>query len=110
MTIALPKPRKMSKKEILFRLLMTFVIALAIASAVVPAPGHTAHAQCVDGVDPDGDPCLDIQTDTLMGEIFKWANTLIPILLPIIAIGIGFQFGGNILNGIKGFFGSFRIG
>jgi hypothetical protein len=45
-----------------------------------------------------------------MAQIFRWANIIIPVLLPLVAIGIGIQFGSNILGGIKNFFGSFRLG
>ncbi len=102
----------MEKKEIATRLLGVFVFALMAAVVInVLSPAGVALAQCVDGADAvSGDPCLDIAADTLMTEIFKWANIIIPILLPLIAIGIGLQFGSSILNGIKNIFGGIKIG
>lgn len=44
-----------------------------------------------------------------MTNIFKWANVILPVLLPIAAIGIGFTFGSEILGGIKRFFTGMRI-
>lgn len=107
------KPKRMSKKEIFVRLFAVMFISLAIVSAAVPI--HTTHAApalaCVDGADDvTGDPCLDIQVDSLMTEIFKWANVIIPILLPLIAIGIGLNFGSSILGGIKNVFNGIKIG
>ena len=106
------KPKKMNGKEIVTRLASIFAVALVAAVVInVFAPVGVALAQCVDGADAiTGDPCLDIQVDSLMTEIFKWANVIIPILLPLIAIGIGLNFGSSILAGIKNVFNGIKIG
>ncbi len=110
-TVFVKQPKKMDKKEIAYRFLGVFVVALVAAVVInVLSPTGVALAQCVDGATPAGDPCLDIAADTLMTEIFKWANIIIPILLPLIAIGIGLQFGSSILNGIKNIFSGIKIG
>ena len=85
------------------------------AQTVTPVPTAVPTAVppsgCIDGADVvTGDPCLDIQAESLMTQIFKWANAIIPILLPLIAIAIGITFGGSILAGIRNIFGNIKIG
>ncbi len=105
------KQNKMKPQNVVRLWLALMVIFFAALGVMAPAaPVGAQAATCTDGLDAAGDPCLDIQADSLMAEIFRWANIIIPVLLPLVAIGIGIQFGGNILGGIKNFFGSFRLG
>lgn len=103
------KPRRHSKKEIIVNLLM--LTALLFGFVVATAPQHNVYAACVDGADDvTGEPCLELDATDLITNIFKWANIVIPVLLPIIAIGIGFMFGADILAGVKKFFSGVKIG
>lgn len=105
--------KDMSRKELFFRLLMVMVIALAVASAVMPVSGDAFAACTSAGVDDTtSDPCLYLPldgNDGLVANIFKWASFLMPVLIPLAAIGIGLQFGADILGGVKSFFGSFKL-
>jgi hypothetical protein len=100
-------------KEKVIRVWVALLFVFVGITAVFGPAVTSAYAQaqtCDDGLDQDGDPCLDIQAESLMAQIFRWTNFIIPVLLPLVAIGIGITFGGSILQGIKNFFGSFRLG
>jgi hypothetical protein len=111
-TIVSQPHKKMDRKAaikmwaILGLVAMFSLMALAPVAAFAQEPAAT----CTNGLDQDGQPCLDLKSEVLMQAIFRWANIIIPVLLPLVAIGIGIQFGGNILSSIKNFFGSFRLG
>jgi uncharacterized membrane protein YjgN (DUF898 family) len=107
--LVMPNNKKMSRKSTIRMWLILALVALIAIGAMVPVAAF-AQTTCTNGVDGDGNPCLDLQAETLMTQIFRWANIIIPVLLPLVAIGIGIQFGGNILSSIKNFFGSFRLG
>lgn len=106
-------PQKKKKMDRKAAIKMWFMLALVFVAAIgmmAPSAAYAQEPSCQNGVDQNGDPCLDLKVDALMSNIFKWANMIIPVLLPLVAIGIGIQFGGNILSSIKNFFGSFRLG
>ena len=111
-TIVSQPNKKMARKSVVKMWVILALVAMfsVLALAPVAAFAQEPTTGCVNGVDGSGQPCLDLQAETLMTQIFRWANIIIPVLLPLVAIGIGIQFGGNILSSIKNFFGSFRLG
>jgi uncharacterized membrane protein YjgN (DUF898 family) len=104
------QPKKMARKSAIKMWVILALVAMFSVMALAPVSAFAQEASCTNGVDQNGDPCLDIKAEMLMTQIFRWANIIIPVLLPLVAIGIGIQFGGNILSSIKNFFGSFRLG
>lgn len=101
--------RKFSKAEKIRNLVILAIVLMGIVAMTAPVHGQT-FAACVDGADDvTGEPCLELDATGLMTNIFKWANVILPVLLPIAAIGIGFTFGSEILGGIKRFFTGMRI-
>ncbi len=101
-----------TKRNKLRTILMVLALCLVAVAVVMPAGvTHAAPLACVDGTDDvTGDPCLDLDADMLVSNIFKWANLIFPVLIPIAAIGIGIAFGSDIIAGIRRLFGSIRIG
>lgn len=95
------------------RVILVMFLAVFSFSAMVPS----AHAQtatpdagdCVDGVNGAGDPCLDINADTLASQIFSGANIIVAALGGIVFLIVGLRFGGSLLRGIGDAIESFRF-
>lgn len=90
------------------RVLLVALFLFALVGNFAVAPQAT-YAQCVDGSDPDGNPCLDIDADTLTSQIFDGANIIVAALGGIVFLIVGLRFGGNLLRGIGDAISNFRF-